>query len=92
MIEKEIFLIGLIINILGNYCFNFPNQNRESMIVPQKKDSVFCVIAKQLPDDDGPNKSPYKPRQTTDIYMSNATGTTGPTGSGTASPSPSPEA
>lgn len=93
MIKKELLLlIGLMISLLGSSCYDNPSRNNGTILIPSYKDSIPCIVARQLPYDDGPNKSPYIPHPTTDVYISRATGTAGPTASGTVSPSLSSEA
>ena len=87
MEAKGILFFALILSLeiaLGSYCYSEPdNLSGTNFNAPKKHDSIFCRIAGQAPEDDGPWKPPYTPINTSTTSSSGATGATGPIGSTT---------
>lgn len=69
--------ISLIYSLLSSNCLIISDNFKNIIISNQLNNSISCIIAKQMPENDGPSKIPFYPRP---LINSDVVGTTGPTG------------
>lgn len=80
MKASTLLFIGLIYSLLSSNCLVITDNFNNIIISNQLKNSISCIIAKQMPENDGPSKTPYYPLPLTNFDVIGTTGSTGPSG------------